>query len=113
MPTDMKSKRIPRILGNIFTYHFDYFTYTFHVHPEVFSFGKQIIWTFLLNSSSPVDIVNEGGGEMKSNEEEGDCSKGQGDGIQADEGSSDSDSLDADKLYKSWENYKDGHKLER
>ena len=35
----------------------------------------------LLNSSSPVDIVNEGGVEMKSNEQEGDCSKGQGDGI--------------------------------
>lgn len=67
----------------------------------------------LLNSSGPVDIVNEGGGEMKSNEEEGDCRMGEGDGIQADEGSSDSDGPDANKLYKSWENYKDGHKLER
>ena len=46
MPADVNSKRIPRILGNIFMYHFDYFMYTFHVHPEVFSFGKQIIWTY-------------------------------------------------------------------
>ena len=68
---------------------------------------------FYSNSSSTVDIVNEGGGEMKSNEEEGDCSKGQGDGILSDEGSSDSDGLDANKLYESWENYQDGHNLER
>ena len=58
-------------------------------------------------------VVNEGGGEMKSNEEEGDCSMGEGNGIQADEGSSDSEGLDTNKLYKSWENYKDGHRLER
>ena len=80
---------------------------------KYFLLENKLYGLFLLNSSSPVDIVNEGGGEMKSNEEEGDCSKGQGDGIQADEGSSDSDSLDANKLYRSWENYKDGHKLER
>ena len=80
---------------------------------KYFLLENKLYKLILLNSSSPVDIVNEGGGEMKSNEEEGDCSKGQGDGIQADEGSSDSDGLDANKLYKSWENYKDGHKLER
>ena len=80
---------------------------------KYFLFENKSHGLILLNSSSPVDIVNEGGGEMKSNEEEGDCSKDQGDGIPADEGSSDSDSLDANKLYKSWENYQDGHKLER
>ena len=60
-----------------------------------------------------MDIVNEGGGEMKSNEEEGNCNIGEGDGSQADEGSSDSEDLDTNKLYKSWEKYEDGHKLER
>ena len=80
---------------------------------KYFLVENKLYGLILLNSSSPVDIVNEGGGEIKSNEEEGDCSKGQGDGIPADEGSSDSDSLDANKLYKSWKNYQDGHKLER
>ena len=80
---------------------------------KYFLLENKLYGLILLNRSSPVDIVNEGGGEMKSTEEEGDCSKGQGDGIQADEGSSDSDGLDANKLYKSWVNYKDGHKLER
>ena len=80
---------------------------------KYFLLENKLYGLILLNSSSPVDIVNEGGGEMKSNEEEGDCSMGAGDGIQADEGSSDSDGLDTNKLYKSWENYKDGHKLER
>ena len=80
---------------------------------KYFLLENKLYGLILLNSSSPVDIVNEGGGEMKSNEEKGDCSKGQGDGIQADEGSSDSDGLAANKLYKSWENYQDGHKLER
>ena len=58
-----------------------------------------------------MDIVNEGGGEMKSNAEEDDCDMG--DGSQADEGSSDSEGLDTNKMYKSWEKYEDGHKLER
>ena len=80
---------------------------------KYFLLENKLYGLILLNSSSPVDIVNEGGDEMKSNEEEGDCSKGQGDGILADEGSSDSDGLNANKLYKSWENYQDGHKLER
>ena len=80
---------------------------------KYFLLENKLYELILLNSSSPVDIVNEGGGEMKSNEEEGDCSKGQGDGIPADEGSSDSDGLDANKLYKSWENYQECHKLER
>ena len=80
---------------------------------KYFLLENKLYGLILLNSSSPVDIVNEGGGEMKSNEEEGDCSKGQGDGIPAHEGSSDSDSLDTNKLYKSWENYQDGHKVER
>ena len=80
---------------------------------KYFLLENKLYGLILLNSSSPVDIVNEGGGEMKSNEEEGDCSKGHGDGIPAYEGSSDSDGLDANKLYKSWENYQDGHKLER
>ena len=80
---------------------------------KYFLLENKLYGLILLNSSSPVDIVNEGGVEMKSNEEEGDCSKGQGDGIPADEGSSDSDGLDANKLYKSWENYQNGHKLER
>ena len=71
------------------------------------------MYFFLLNSSSPVDIVNEGRGEMKSNEEEGNCNMGDSDGSQADEGSSDSEDLDANKLYKSWKKYEDGHKLER
>ena len=94
-------------------YHIDYFTYTFHVRAKVFSFRKQIICTFLLNSSSPVDIVNESGGEMKSNEEKGNCNMGEGDGSQADVGPSDSEGLDANKLYKSWEKFEDGHRLER
>ena len=80
---------------------------------KYFLLENKLYVLLLLNSSSPVDIVNEGGGEMKSNEEEGDYSMGEGNGIQADEGSSDSEGLDANKLYKSWENYKDGHKLER
>ena len=80
---------------------------------KYFLLENKLYGLILLNRSSPVDIVNGGGVEMKSNEEEGVCSKGQGDGIPADEGSSDSDGLDANKLDKSWENYQDGHKLER
>ena len=58
-----------------------------------------------------MDIVNKDGGEMKSNAEEVDCDMG--DGSQADEGSSDSDGLDTNKLYKSLGKYQDGHKLKR
>ena len=54
---------------------------------KYFLLENKLYVLLLLNSSSPVDIVNEGGGEMKSNEEEGDCSMGEGNGIQADEGS--------------------------
>ena len=80
---------------------------------KYFLLENKLYVLFLLNSSSPVDIVNEGGGEMKSNEEAGNCNMGEGDGSQADEGSSDSEGLDVNKLYKSWGEYEDGHKLER
>ena len=80
---------------------------------KYFLLENKLYVLLLLNSRSPVDIVNEGRGEMKSNEEEVDCSMGEGNGIQADEGSSYSEGLDTNKLYKFWENYKDGHKLER
>ena len=63
---------------------------------KYFLLENKLYVLLLLNSSSPVHIVNEGGGEVKSNEEEGDCSLGEG--IQADEGSSDSEGLDANKL---------------
>ena len=86
----------------------DNLTSTFYVRAIVFPFGN-IILHILLNSSSPVNTVDEGGGEMKTNEVEGDVD----DGSQPDEGSSDSEGLDANKLYKYWEKYKDGHKLER
>ena len=78
---------------------------------EVFTFQNKLDVLILCNSSSPVDIVNEGRGEMKSNAEEGNCNMG--DGSQADEGSSDSEGPDTNKLYKSWEKYEDGHELER
>ena len=81
------------------------------MHAKVFTFENKLYVLILLNSSSPVDIVNKGGGEMKSNAEEGDCDMD--DGSQADEGSSYSEGVDANKLSKSWEKYEDSHKLER
>ena len=42
----------------------------------LYSFWKNIILHILLNSSSPVDTVDEGGGEMKTNEAEGDVDDG-------------------------------------
>ena len=75
------------------------------MHAKIFPFENKLYVLILLNSSSPVDKVNKGEGEMKSNEEEGDCDMG--DGSQANEGSSDSESLDA------WGKYGDSHKLER
>ena len=83
--------------------------YTFNVLAVVFSFENKLHLHNLLNSSAPVDAVDEGGGELETNEQEGDVD----DGNQTDEGSSDSEGLDANKLYKSWEKYEDSHKLER
>ena len=77
---------------------------------KYFLLENKLYVLILLNSSSPVDIVNEGGGKMKSNEEVGNCNMGEG---EADVGFSDSEGLDANKLYKSWEKYEDSHKLER
>ena len=81
--------------------------YTFNVLAIVFSFENKLHLGNLLNSSAPVDAADEVGGELEMNEQEGDVDDGN------DEGSSDSEGLDANNLYKSWEEYEDGHKLER